>query len=612
MKTNFTYQSMFNYGEVGDSLNGFRNSEISMQSAKSIKNFYVSEMGTLRVAKKYEEHKLIADARANEYIIYKLNTKYNFFLVFTKSRILSFNKETLTQINSREISTGSLSELDEFCNINIFNDFIFIKDKNKNVSVFAINENGEIGTTNFFDTIELPFQQKQDVAFDIYKCFSIDNKIRPELMTSIPKDGELKIDSNGDIFLKNSGLKIDRVYEQYKSVIAVDQLDGAVAGTTILVFKNFQASKGNLSYHLKNTKINFTNRTIDNKYGSYYYTKAEPINTEGKLIFGVLEDFVKDKTKIIDVVEFQSRLAIATADKIYFSKILDYNNFVPSLEAEAGFFIKPFVIDGNQPNIKKLVVGNGLYISCTEGIIVAGYGSSINGINMSNIHIAGNSQPTDITTLIEDIFYYVDRNGLLRAIVPDFQSGVIRFSNIIVEKYDFSKHNIKYISKGTVNEDNSLIVTRNNGNTMKIYNSIGDGLFRKIGIEFDLTYPIFGFNDDIISGTTYYKLTDNNMDSVEVILNMPFIENEKGIYLNDYSSSYRKIVSNIYAQNKQAIKKVSINNEPMQNLGDTSKGDHSIYSFMGTVPIIDLTISIETRGTTDTIEIRGINGFLAY
>lgn len=609
MNREFTYQSMFNYGEVGDSLNGFRNSEIAMQSAKSIRNFYISEMGTLRIAKKYEKHQLLTDAREGEHIIFSLNTKYNFFLVFTKSRIISYNKDSLAKLHEREVSSGGLSELNEFCNINIFNDFIFCKDKSGNVSVFGINESGQIGTTNFFDTIELPFQQKQDVAFDVYRCFSIENKIRPELMMSVPKDGEIKIDGNGDIFLKNSGIKIDRVYEQYKSVIAIDQLDGAVAGTTILVFKNFQSSKDNLSYYLKNTKITFTNRTMDSKYGSYYYTKAEPVNTEGKLIFGILEEFVRDKSKISDIVEFQSRLVISTIDKIYFSKILDYNNFVPALEAEAGFFIKPAIIDGNQPNIKKLVVGNGLYIVCTEGIIVAGYGSSINGINMSNIHIAGNSQPTDITSLIEDVFYYVDKNGLLRAIVPDFASGIIKFANVIVEKYDFSKHNIKYISKATINEDNSLIVTRKDGDTMKIYNNIGDGLFRKIGIEFDLTYPILGYNDDIISGTSYYRLTDLNMSEAEVVLNMPYIENAKGIYLNDYSSFYKRMVCNIYAQDKKAIKRVSVDNIPMQNLGDSSKGDHSIYDFLQTISIIDVSIKIETKETEDMIEMRGVNGF---
>lgn len=607
-----TYQSMFNYGETGDSLNGFRDSEISTQSAKSILNFYISEMGTLRIAKQYEKHNIIPSLRSGEYIISKLNTKYEFFLIFTQSRIISINKNTLAKIDEIDISSSN-SVLDESSNINIFNNFIFVKDKNKMCYVFGFDDKGNIGTTNFFDTIELPFQQKQDVAIDIYQCFTVDSKIRPELMTSFTKDAELTIDNEGNIFLKNSRLKIDRIYEQYKSLISVDQIAEATNGLVFAVFKNFQTSKDDLGYHLGNTKITFEGRTKDDKYGSYYYTKAspKPISDGGKLIYGILENFLKDKTQIMDMIEFQSRLVISTTEKLYFSKILDYNNFIPSLDSESGFFIKPSIIDGNQPNIKKIISGNGLYIVCSEGIIVAGYGSALNGVNMSNVRIAGNSQPTSLVSLIEDTFYYVDRNGLLRAIVPDFTSGIIRFANVIVEKYDYTKNDIKFISKGTVNEDNSLILTPKSTKTMKIYNTMQDGLFRKFSIEFDNTYPIFGHNNDIISGISYYRLTEKNIGNAKVIFNMPYIDNSKGIYLNDFSSMYRRLIFNIYSKNKSSIKGITVNDAPIQKLGDQSKGDYSIYDALRSVPIVDVTLDIKTTETEDVIEVRGINGIVA-
>lgn len=605
-----TYQSMFNYGETGDSLNGFRDSEISTNSAKSLLNFYISEMGTLRLAKQYEKHDIIPSLRSGEYIIYKLNTKYNFFIIFTQSRIITINKSTLTKISELNINGGN-SILDETSNINIFNERIFIKDKNKNCYIFAFNDSGLLEVSNFFDTIKLPFQQKQDVSIDIYQCFTIENKVRPELMTSYAKDTEIKIDSNGDIFLKNSGLKIDRLYEQYKSLISVDQIAGATNGMVFAVFKNFQETKNTLGYYLNNKQIVFEGRTKDDKYGSYYYTKAKPISTEGKLIYGILENFLQDRKQIMDIVEFQSRLVIATTEKMYFSKILDYDNFVPSLDSESGFYIKPSVIDGNQPNIKKLIPGNGLYIVCSEGIIVAGYGSSLNGVNMSNIKIAGNSQPTNLVSLIEDIFYYVDENGLLRAIVPDFNSGIIKFANVIVEKYDYTKNDIKFISKGIINEDNSLIVTPKTTNTMRIYNTIPDGLFRRFSINFDNTYPIFGFNNDIISGVSYYKLTNKNMLNASFILNVPYIDNNKGIYLNDFSSTYRRLALNIYSPNKSSIKGIKINDVPMQTLGDKTKGDYSIYDNLRTIPIIDVKVDISTNSDNNTIEVRGINGIVA-
>lgn len=599
----YTYQPIFQYGAVGDSLNGFRDSEIAQQSAKELLNFYITEMGTLKVAKQYKERPLLTDARADETIIEKLNTKYDFFIIITQHRIITYKKETLVKIDQIDGFN-----LDETCNINIVNNLLFIKEK-QDVSVLTFSETGDLGTTNYFDIVQLPFQQKQDVAFDVYQCFSIDGKVRPELMTTFTKDAELKIDENGIVYLKNSNLKIDRIYEQYKSVITTDQINGATNGLVFIVFRNFQASSGDISYHLGNTKISFTDRTKDDKYGSYYYTKASP-KCYGKLIYGVLENFLKDKNKVMDIVEFQSRLVIATNEKIYFSKILDYENFVPSLEADAPFFIKPSIIDGNQPNIKKMVVGNGLYIVCEEGIIVGGYGSTINGINMSNIHIAGNSKPSHLTTLIEDIFYYVDTSGLLRAIIPNFESGIIRFANVIVEKYNYEKLEILRISRGSINEDNVLFVTLKGKDFFRIYNEVEKGLFRKFDISFNNIKSIIGYNYDIINGTNYYELTDKNVLNSKLVLNVPFIKNSKGIFLNDFSSTYRRIVTNVYSGDKNAIKGVSINNYPIQNLGDELKGDYSIYDFNGTLPVIDLTINIKTKETNNTIELRGINSLV--
>ena len=237
----YTYQPIFQYGAVGDSLNGFRDSEIAQQSAKELLNFYITEMGTLKVAKQYKEKPLLTDAGADETIIEKLNTKYDFFIIITQHRIITYKKETLVKIDQIDGFN-----LDETCNINIVNNLLFIKEK-QDVSVLTFSETGDLGTTNYFDIVQLPFQQKQDVAFDVYQCFSIDGKVRPELMTAFTKDAELKIDENGIVYLKNSNLKIDRIYEQYKSVITTDQINGATNGLVFIVFRNFQASGGDIS-----------------------------------------------------------------------------------------------------------------------------------------------------------------------------------------------------------------------------------------------------------------------------------------------------------------------------------------------------------------------------
>ncbi len=605
-----SYQAIFDKGVVGDSLDGFRNSELSTQSAKEILNFYISELGTLRIAKQYNKQSLIPEVREGEYVVSRINTKYSFFVIATQSRLVTVDKVSLSKLYEININGGN-KVLDEFCNINLFNDYIFVKDKNADVYVFAINgTNGQLGTTNFFDTIKLPFQNKKDVGFDVYKCFKSGDQIRPELMSSYLKDGELSVNSVGKISLKNSGVKIDRVYVQYKSTITKDQIVGATEGLTFIVMKSYQTPDGDLKYHLDNTPINFTDQFEDSLFGGFYFTKATA-NTSGKLIFGILENFTKNRKKIMDVVEFQSRLAIATEDKLYCSKVLDYNDFVPDLVDSAGFFIKPAIIDNNQPSILKLVAGNGLYIVCTEGVMVAAYNSVLSALNASNIKIAGDTPPTKITALIEDIFYYVDNNGRLRAIVPNFSTGIVRFANVIVEKYNYTRNDIKYIYKGTIDEDNVLIVVPKSRKVIKVYTSLPDNLFRCFHIDFDNTYPVFGYGGDLISGQSYYKLTQKNMENAKLILNMPFIQTDsQGIYLNDFKAMYRRLVLNIYAEQKTDIEGVSINKSKIQNLGTENYGQFNIYDYMKSISIIDVTIDIKTYMTESVIEVRGINGFI--
>lgn len=600
------FQSIFAYGEVGDSLGGFKDSEIARQSAKKITNFYITEMGTLKIAKQYTQSTL-----GNDLIVAVRETKYDFFIVFERYKMYTVNKTSLNVLYSLNFASGKV--LNEYSNINIFNDFISIQSINGVVDVYALNASGNLGTTNFFETVKLPFQQKQDVGIDVYKCFKgTDGKIKPELMATFNEKPELSIIGKV-VYLKNSGIKIDRLYEQYKSLITVDQVADATEGMTFAVFKSYKITNGTLGYYLDNHQITWLNRTADNTYGGFYYTGAQfNFNTSadgnGTLIYGVLENFLA-AGNVVDMVEFQSRLVIASRDKLYFSEILNYNNFVPDINESAAFFIKPSTIDGNQPRINKLLAGNGLNVICTDGIIVIGYGNTINGINMGNVKIAGNIQPTNMCTLIENILYYVDINGLLRAIVPDISSGLISFNNLIVEKYDTRTNNIKYLSKGIINEDGVLIVTPNSGDEFYVYTTLGEGLFRRYSLKMNTTYPIIGRNSDLITENKYLKLSKNNVVDASIILNIPFIQTkDKGIYLNDFEQMYNRIVVNTLA-NKGDIKTMDINGYPIQNLS-TTVGNYNIYSFTGALSIIDLTINIKTNGNTNHVEMRGINTFI--
>ena len=65
-------KNIFNYGEVGTRLNGIRESEIYLQSAREIENFYITESGTLKVGKEYAVEVL----DLTEDILRVINIKY--------------------------------------------------------------------------------------------------------------------------------------------------------------------------------------------------------------------------------------------------------------------------------------------------------------------------------------------------------------------------------------------------------------------------------------------------------------------------------------------------------------------------------------------------------
>ena len=248
---------------------------------------------------------------------------------------------------------------------------------------------------------------------------------------------------------------------------------------------------------------------------------------------------------------------------------------------------------------------------CSEGIIVAGYGQMINGVNLSNIRIAGNSKPQKINSIIEDTFYYVDTNRVLRAIIPSFQSGIINFSNVIVEKYDYVKKEITWIERMNINENDVLAVNYKDYDLTDIYSIVEAGLFRKYSLKLNKSKDyIISHEQDYISGNFYHKLTNKNVDEAKLVLNLPFIQTKLGgVYLNDYLARFERIVLNIYSPNKTDIKTVLINEYPLQNLS-TNIGNYNIYDFLGTIPILNLSITIQSNDSFGTVEVRGINGFL--
>ena len=126
--------NFFQYGELGERIAGIRESEIYQNSANEILNFIITEVNTLRVAKKYRSIQITTDK-----IIKVIDTKYNFFIVITYEEIIVFSRD-IQRLSSIKHDLA----VDETTNVNIFDNQIYITDK-----FFSFNELGHIGTSNF-------------------------------------------------------------------------------------------------------------------------------------------------------------------------------------------------------------------------------------------------------------------------------------------------------------------------------------------------------------------------------------------------------------------------------------------------------------------------------
>lgn len=593
-------KNIFLYGQVGTALDGFRDSEIGQQSANKLLNWVITEMGTLRVAKQYTQTRLTPD---NEPVLKFLDTKYGFYIIITKTNIHSVSKSTnviqYTLAHGLTISTDS--------NASIFNDFLALIQNGGSAKVFAFKNTGELGTSNFIDTIKLPFLKLTEMSLDYYKVFNptigTEQKLSPELMRSYGGDLEVEV-KDGKLYISNLNVPVDRIYKSFKAGLTKDDITSPADGHNYLIFRNYKTPDGDEKYFAGNTAITFSGETADEIYGSSYFTGASPNGAKGTLRFGAVEDF---KSNIVDFLEYQSRLVICSKEKLYFSKVLDYNEFVPGTSPDEPFFLKLSPIDGNQPVVMKMSSGNGIYVTSEKGIMVVGYDTHLTPqTSLGSVFIAGNSEPTKASAIIENDFYYIDKTGLLRCILMKVSGGKATYSNEVAEKYKYDRGSLKWITRGYVNEQNACVCTSAKVPEIIVYNRINDNVFRNYSLEFDNSYPVFGFNEDFVSGCFIYTLTDKNYPKAKVINNMPYVKSPtRGLFLMDFEMDYSRIVLNVLSP-IGASKGVKLNGIPLQNL-QRQKGEYNIYDYNGILNIINLDIEIETNQTSDPIEIKGIN-----
>lgn len=608
-RTNF-----FMNGEVGNRLNGIRESEIYKYSANKLTNWYITEAGNLKAAKKYSGINLV-----NDEILEVIDTRYNFFVVVTLKEVVSFNKTTKLPISRIVHGLG----LDNQSNISVFENQIFFSVENPTTGgywngTFSFDKTGVLAVSNYLSTILTPVKDREKTAVDIYRIYQKPDSTLVLEKLSTKDDFLIQTDTDGNIFLKDTGVKIERLYAQYKANVVYSDLSisltgsNLTVGSTIAVAHNYHddifAPDPVKRYMVGNQNVSL-NGTYDPLYGSYFKTTAVVVGS-GVPVSGSLEygEQVQLNTDVVDVAVIQNRLAMIKNDIIYFSKTFDYNNFRNGTKDDDGFYIKPSPIRNQQTKLLKMTAGNILFVSSNKGIYAIGADTSLTPSNSVGItRIVSDTPASKKSEVLENDFYYLSEDNFLYCVQLFYEKGQPQFINAVVEKYDITKR-VKDISAGLIDNRTVLIATTDE-NVILIYQSLDVNIFRKFSLVFDGTKKVFGFNKDLVSNTNYYEITENNYKLTEIILNPPDMSTQKsGSYLNDYQSRIQRVVLNVLNQDREAIKQVKIGNYPLNNLGSSTEDYFSLYKYEGSLKLMEgFSIKIETAENNKILEIRGID-----
>ena len=607
---NWKRTNSFMYGEIGERLSGIRESQVYEYSANSLTNWYITEAGNLRAAKQYRGIGLV-----NDEILEIIDTRYHFFIIVTTRELVSFNKVTKNPIARLAHGLG----LNKDSNISIFENQIFtsienISTGNYQNNVYSFDKTGLLGISNYLETILTPLKDREKMAVDIYRVYNKPNVGIVLEKLSVKDDFIIQTNADWEIFLKETGVRIQRLYCQYKSTVTYQDLselgpgNNLIVGSTIAIMHNFQSADSVKNYMVGNQRVNLNYAAYDPVYGSYYISNiVAPGTPYGTIVSGSLEfgEVVPLSSDVVDVAVIQNRLAVIKNDVIYFSKTFDYNNFRNGTKDDDGFYIKPSPIRNQQTKLLKMTAGNILFVSSNKGIYAIGMDTSLTPANSIGItRIVSDTPASKEIEVTGNDLYYLSEDNFLYCTQFIYTNGQAEMNNSIVEKYDTTKR-VKNISVGQI-DNKTVIIATTEENKILVYSSIDINVFRKFSLEFVANTKVFGFNNDLVCFKSYYEITDNNYKDTEIILNPPpFSSSKSGSYLNDYQSGADRVALNLLNQDREAIKQVKVNDRIIENsLSSKSK----IYKYEGSLSFIDgFSIKIETKENDKILEVRGID-----
>ena len=587
--------NFFIYGETGERLSGIRESEIYKNSAQKIRNLVLTELGNLKFAKQY-----IRKAIPISNIIEILDTRYHFFIIVTTTHIYTLDKTNYSVLYSLQHNLSKAITRD--VNIKMFEDSLIICSSTPQVYEFN-KDTGNIGVSNFISLLKYPIIEKEEVKMDIYKIYKVGEELRVSLLSTYTNP---KLESKSDgIYLYETGLKLSRIYKQYKASIDKDDISSPKEGEMFGVFYRFTKNEDEKSYILGNDIVTFEGATNDTVYGSPYFTSINIKDIKGDLTFGKLQTL---KNNFTDVGVISDRLCIIKDNSFYFSRKDNFFDFRNGSEVDDPFYFTPTPISNQKPNILRMKIGNAMYIATDKGVYVVSYNKVLTATSYS-VFIAGEVPCTRECELIGDNFYYITPDYQLKCVqsVPN-SFGYESYQTFDAEKYDIRSH-ITLLTKINIEGRTVLVGTHENKKVVYLYDSLEFNSFRRTSLDIDATNELFGYNEHLICDNAILEKSNKNYEVAELRLNPPAMNTSKGgSYSNDYQSQIVRTFMKLLNEDRQAVKGVYLIDmeKPLDNKGQDDL--FSTYKYENTVEVGNgYSIKIVSNQNNKVLEILGID-----
>ncbi len=606
--------SSWDFGEIGQRLDGNRTSEPFQNSAKEILNAYVTPMQTLRVFKDYDRTPM-----EDALIIDVIDTRYDFFIVVRVDRVSLISYSTLGEISGIDYSGGRVGLK---CNV-FANTRLAVVDQGVTLFFEFTQAGDSIIALDFLDQVSPPLRNRRIVRLDVHRVYELeelqyDASGNPERVKrkTLEKIGDGLVNpiltvQDGEVIIEEISGKVQRIYQErintfrgyraseseYEGDITIDDLND---GELVLnFFSGFPESGDNAQFLFNKGTVSFTEDDVDQ--GRQYYQMSVQHEGRGRLYYGEMVDL---NGVITSVTTFQNRLVITSDETIYLSAINDYTNFTNYIEEDSPFFVTPNPISNQQPIIRNTFSSRGLFIATNRGLYSMGYNQAVSPNNPA-LDTISDMPSTYQVEMVDTNFFFIGEDGNLYSVQEMIESNTNRLYQFVVEKYEVAS-GVGGISTFRMDKYNRLITTTTQG-VVRMYDVLATDDFRRVSFELDYTGKIFGVRDLLISQGVIHKASNRNKEKMTVVVHQPSLwTNTGGSLLNDKKTKVQVATVQCINQGGSSINQVYINNKKITN-NEELMGNLSVYTTKASFDIRDgFPIEIDTGESTGIVEITAI------